>query len=263
MYIRVINLDTRLDRYQNMISIISNSVLKNYWLKRFSAINGYNLKEDLINKGLYDDPIISILRNLNQEIKCGELGAMLSHYFVLREIMEDESLKEDDLILITEDDFILGTDFDERFPEIVREIKGQEFVNVIYVGGRFEDNFEPEDYSIFEQVSAHIYLRDLFKIFQANPTAVSIDDILEPRTKNYDRTNLSYMVRKRIAPSLINYIQQFLILSRTFLPVDTYMYGTMKPTFDIFPHLFYSIINSSDSNIQNENRVIHIKTSDL
>ncbi len=252
IYLKIINLDHRQDRYQNIISLINNSALKNCWLKRFSAINGFNLINDLKEKNLYEDSIISILRNLGQEIPCGELGAFLSHYFILKDIIADSTLGDNDFIMITEDDFKLASNFNERFSNVIREIRNQNnSVNVIYLGGRFHENFEPRNYELFDRISEHIYLRNLDKLLHSQP-AQSFDNLIEPRIHNYDRTLHAYIIRKCIAQPIIEFIIQYLTVTKHFLPIDTYIYGMMKPTFDVFPHLFYSPLHNEQSNIQND-----------
>ena len=61
-----------------------------------------------LSKNNYNnDPLISILKNKNVKYKCGELGCILSHYFLLREIALDDMLNNDSVIFIFEDDFFL------------------------------------------------------------------------------------------------------------------------------------------------------------
>jgi GR25 family glycosyltransferase involved in LPS biosynthesis len=251
VYITIINLDNRPDRYEKTISLINNSAMKNCWLQRFSAINGYNLIHDLTEKQLIEDPILPILKNMRQEIACGELGCFLSHYFLLKKIAEDMTLNNDDLILIMEDDIKLASNFNDRFSNVIREIRNQnENVNIIYMGGRFHENFEPKNYEFFDKWSGNIYLRNLQRLLQSYPNQ-SFDDLLEPRCENYDRTTHSYIIRKRVAQSMSQYMVQFLLSTQNFLSLDTYIYGMMKPTFDVFPHLFYSPLHYGESDIQN------------
>ena len=265
VYLKIINLDNRPDRYDKIVSIINNCALKNCWIKRFSAINGFNLIEDLKQKNLYEDPLIPLLKGLRQDIACGELGAFLSHYFILKDIIEDSTLHDNDLIMIMEDDFKLVSNFNERFSNVIRDIRNQnDTVNVIYLGGRFHENFEPRNYELFDRLSEHIYLRNLDKLYLYYGQPVeSFDDLFEPRVHNYDRTIHAYIIRKRIAQPIIDFIIQFLITTGGFLPVDTYIYGMMKPTFDVFPHLFYSPLHNEQSNIQNDNLEIRFNTENL
>lgn len=263
VFIRIINLDNRPDRYHNITSIINQSVLRNCRVRRFSAMNGFDIVNDLNMKGKYNDPIIGLLRNLRQDISCGELGAFLSHYFILKDIIDDPEIQENDLVMIMEDDFKLCGNFNERFSNIIREIRGQDrFVNIVFLGGRFHENFEPQNYGLFDRMTENIYLRSLDKLYETE-NVQSFDELLEPRIHNYDRTLHAYIIRKRIATSMIDFIIQFILLTGRFLPVDTYIYGMMKPTFDVFPHLFYSPLHNEQSNIQNENLEIRINSGNL
>jgi len=60
-----INLDKRENRNIKTLNNLNTLGFKNENIKRFSAINGKNLKTDLINKNYYNNEIINFFKNQN------------------------------------------------------------------------------------------------------------------------------------------------------------------------------------------------------
>ena len=248
MRIFVINLDYRPEKWYTSMTNIQNTVMNNYKVERFSAINGFDLSLDLRFKNLYNDPIIPIIQKTNIMIGCGVIGCLLSHYYLLRQISRDESISDNELVLILEDDFFIGSDFNSRFLDLLSDIKDD--MDMIYPGGRFHINFEPTDYSIFTHIYSSLYQR---------PTTFSIGSDC-----NIDRTTHAQFVRKRFASKLADYICQHIEQKNCVEEIDSFIYGTIDfvPIYDSLPHLFYSPINVN-SDIQPTKEIIKIQTSTI
>ena len=79
----VINLDRRPDRYADFLSRIPFDSLL---CKRFSAIDG----KDIINYSVKENPYV--------------MGCHLSHKKILEIVINDDNIKNDDFVIIFEDD---------------------------------------------------------------------------------------------------------------------------------------------------------------
>jgi len=119
-----INLDKRTERNTDVLQKLNFLGFKNENIKRFSAINGINLKTDLINKNYINNEIINLLQNKNINIRLGELGCSLSHYFIYEEIINDETITDDTIIFIFEDDFFINEKYlnENSFISIINDL---------------------------------------------------------------------------------------------------------------------------------------------
>ena len=119
----VINLDRRKDRYNDFLKRIP---FDSDVCERFSAIDGKNIK-DFKHK---DNPFV--------------IGCHLSHKNILNLVVDDENIKDDDIILIFEDDVFFSDSFDLEIRKIVQFLKKLDKINyLLYIGGRFTLNFKP------------------------------------------------------------------------------------------------------------------------
>ena len=109
MYIRVINNNTDVENLYNTYIKINSSILKKYPLKKFSFI-------DLDNKTYdKDDSFIKLIKmKFKDQINKHTLLELLTHYFLLKDIEKDESIHLNDYILILNDNFEMGSNFNNK-----------------------------------------------------------------------------------------------------------------------------------------------------
>ena len=147
IHVRYINLDRRMDRLEQIKIYMNFLQFKPENIKRFSAINGIDIINDLTQKNLCDDKIFNVISEKPMNYSRGEIGCLLSHYFLLKEIMYDTSINDNDIVFIFEDDIFINNDYLSKTPfiNILNEL--DEFTNkntdwdLIYMGGRFESGY--------------------------------------------------------------------------------------------------------------------------
>lgn len=231
--IKVINLDRRTDRFVNFMNQIMKSNLSNCKIERFSAIDGSNLINDIKNKHLENDPIFDSLKKINLSVPNGEFGCLLSHYFVLKEIENNADLKEDELVLIFEDD-VFFTDYnDSVFYEYIDTQK----LDFLFISGRWKKHFipQPQSMKFFERLNKHIFKR------------------INGHGYDWDRCAPAYMCTKKGARLMCErIINQF--NSGEWKAIDNiYSLSTLEiNTYDFFPHIYYALPNY-ETDIQGEN----------
>lgn len=250
-HIRYINLDKDVNRNINFLKKIN---IFNYdTLKRFSAINGYDLIKDIKNKNYIYDEIFKILFDKNIDYSKGELGCILSHYFLLKEIKIDNNIQENDLIMIFEDDIIINSKINitEKINNIIEFTKKNNNWDIIYNGGRWNENFIPKCKELFEQKYKDVYLR------------IKNNDIINNNNNyDWDRCTFSFIINKKNIDNIINGILLYL-KNNSYLPIDHILTHINNiNSYDQFPHMIYSYVNS-ESNIQGELLNNKIKFSDL
>jgi len=238
-----INLDRREDRSTEFLDKIKLTSLANSTIKRFSAVDGTCLQENLVMRNLNRDPIILLLAHLrnknNPSMRPGVVGCFLSHYFLLKEIVENQSLCDDQIVYIFEDDvFFSKNEFENEMLEIQ---KFSQPWDLIFVGGRWNANFVPSgDYEYFEKATKHLYKR-----LQTSPK-------YQQRlgsSLNLDRGAMGYCVQKKSVPIILEQLFHFLH-SNTFQAIDAVYVRLDINSFDFFPHLFYSPLHYNKSDIQ-------------
>jgi GR25 family glycosyltransferase involved in LPS biosynthesis len=246
--IKVINLDKRPQRFKTFMSGLKNTALNNIKVERFSAIDGSNLVDDLKSKGLKGDPIFKTLIDLNMSIPRGELGCLLSHYFVLREIEQNEYMQDNDYVLIYEDD-VFFTDYDvtkyfEHIDEFVKETE----VDLIYVSGRWRQHFLPSSngMSFFERKSKHFFLRK------------------NGNGHDWDRCTPAFIYTKVGAKKIINRILNYFIVTKRWNAIDNILSLTNDNVvcYDFFPHIFYAKPDF-ETDVQGQNLANKINTNEL
>jgi GR25 family glycosyltransferase involved in LPS biosynthesis len=246
--IKVINLDKRPQRFTTFMSGLNRTALNSINVSRFSAIDGSNLVDDLIAKGLKSDPIFKLLSDLNTSIPRGELGCLLSHYFVLREIEQNDSLHDNDYVLIFEDD-VLFTDYDltKYFEHIDEFIKANiNKADLIYVTGRWTPHFISKKMHFFERKSKHFFLRK---------TGSGYD---------WDRGAVAYICTKDGAKKIIDRILNYFKVEKNWKAVDNIFLLTNDNImcYDFFPHIFYCLPDV-DTDIQGHHLGNKINTNEL
>ena len=214
----VINLDRRKDRYNDFLKRIP---FDSDVCERFSAIDGNNIK----NFNYKDNPFI--------------IGCHLSHKNVLNLVVKDESIKDDDIILIFEDDVFFSDSFEVEIKKIVQFLKKLDKINyLLYIGGRFTLNFKPSSIKSWSKVIDNIYLKN----FSNNDSY------------NNDRTTNVLILSKYTCREILDKTMNV----STSKAIDTLYNGIKKyipdiEIYDVFPHLCYSPLNYM-TDIQNYKR---------
>lgn len=238
-----INLDRRPDRSTEFLQKIKSTSLANSIIKRFSAIDGTCLQDNLAKRNWDRDPIILLLAHMrnknNPSMRPGVLGCFLSHYFLLKELFNDPSVADNQIVYIFEDDvFYSKDDFESALLEI------QNFNqpwDLLFVGGRWNANFVPNgDYEHFEKATNHLYKR-----LQTSPKyKQKLGNSL-----NLDRGAMGYCVQKNSISKILDQLFDFLN-KNTLQAIDAVYVRLDINAFDYFPHLFYSPLHYNKSDIQ-------------
>lgn len=251
--IRYINLDRRTERNQDVLKKFSMLNFKKENIKRFSAVDGKNLVEDLKKKSYIGDVIIKIIKNKNINWNTCILSCLLSHYFLLKEIIDDETIEVEDMVFIFEDDFFINDIYLNKikFEDIINKLVVSD-INIsngwdmIFFGGRFKINFTPSNQNMekfFSWSFDNYYLRN-----KGN----GID---------WDRTTHNYLVKKKNIKKILDLIlNNYLNSINPTKEIDS-LYNSLSldiKMFDYFPHIFYSPLNYS-TDIQNSNQIINSK----
>lgn len=241
--IKIINLDRRKDRMDTMLKNIASTSFRDYPVERFSAINGIDLIEDIKNKKLQDDIVWKVLNGQSRKtVSRGELGCLLSHYFLLKKIWKDPSIDIDQGIIIMEDDVHFSkNDYSNEISEIIDFIENNYF-DFCYISGRFEKNFTCNDNKMFEKLDDHFYKR------------------IAGEGGKWDRTTNSYIIQKQCIPIILDGFIK--LLSERFIAVDHIFCRSEIVSYDYFPHLFYCPANYS-TDIQGRNRMNMINVSEF
>lgn len=251
VYVRYINLDRRTDRNTDVLKkIISILGFEETNIKRFSAIDGNNLIPDLVKKKYIGDELIDIIRKKKNNVKAPELGCLLSHYFLLKEIEEDKTMPDDSIIFLFEDDFFINTPYLEITPliNIIGEIKNSEIDkenlwDIIYLGGRFTPNFIPKNKTYFSHIFGNVYKR------------------INGRGMDWDRTTHNYLVKKSNIKNILKcYLEYFTTQPNPSFQVDSFYNSqtNILNMYDYFPHIFFSPWNYS-TDIQYSKLIINTK----
>lgn len=238
VFARYINLDRRPDRNANTVKKLVDILgFNSSNVKRFSAIDGSNIVEDLRNKNYMENNFIKILQSLKLKVKYGELGCLLSHYFVLEEIYNDDTICVNSFVFIFEDDFFINDTYLEKnnlFNILSKlhcsKLDDENLWDIIYFGGRFKKNFIPSNMNFFAHSFDNFYSR------------------IKGWGGDWERTTHNYLLKKKNIGKILNSIKQYYLYeSSPTIQVDK-MYSSLSKkiyTFDHFPHLFYSPMNYS------------------
>ena len=259
-----INLDKRTERNTDVLEKLNYLGFKDENIKRFSAVNGKNIKNDLKKKNYMNNEIIDILKNKKINIRLGELGASLSHYFIFEDIIKDESISDDTIIFIFEDDFFLNINHlsENPFEKFINDLKtfDKNYWDLIFIGGRFKEGFT------INNINESKFYERIYKNFYKK-----IYGLVNKQYKYHtDRTLHSYIIQKKTAIKLKEFYKYIYEKKNIFVAdhilefidnineIDEEYRNIIK--YDYFPHLFYSPINYK-TDIQHDFSIIN--TSEL
>lgn len=251
VYAKYINLDRRTDRNDDVRKkLIDILGFDEKQIERFSAIDGLNLVSDLKKKNLISNDFIDMIINKSINVKAPVLACMLSHYFLLTSIMFNDSIPDDSIIFIFEDDFFISNEQLKKhsLADIIEEIKIFQTENkinwdMIYLGGRFTKNFEPKNKNFFTQITTNLYLR------------------IKGGGNDWDRTTHNYLVKKSNISNIIKCYHEHVFKSSKSFEVDSFYNGIADKLkmYDYLPHFFYSLRNYT-TDIQNTKLIINTST---
>lgn len=234
----VINLERKIDRWDECYTNIMKSSLKNYKINKFCAFDGYNIDNELKRFNIENNVIFRFIKKTRLRVAMGEFGCLMSHYLLLKQISENDKYKDDDYIGILEDDFHYSNNFETNFDKLQNMDLLKHDVEFLYIGGRFTQNYMPDNLNtdMFEKIDNNLFYRK--NRYSAG--------------KNWDRTTHSYIVKKSICKKLADLISikfvsdtEYIYGQRCFVPIDhllAHRYKDIK-MFDFLPHLFYCPIN--------------------
>ena len=206
----VINLDRRPDRYKDFC----NSLPFDYNIvERFSATDGKLLKR---NDG-----------NL------GEIGCHISHKRLLEIIIKDDSIKDNDLILIFEDDVFFNNTFETDFKYAINMYEKLKKTDnsVLYIGGRFHEDFVPTNFPHgWKKLGDNFFLRN-------KNTKLILN-------QNKNRGTFVLIFNKHIIKRLFNSLKNI----EENVPIDSHYNNFFEHNSDIdfyemFPHISYSTLD--------------------
>ena len=236
-HIRCISLDRRPDRWRLFEQGLNNTTLKTLPLQRFSAIDGRRLAEEIHERNLRDEKIISLLRD--EFYPAGVLGCLLSHYFLWKEIASDDTISDNDTVIVLEDDarFCLY-DYDEVLKN-VHSIPKQDWI-ILYLGGRWWPSFVPDgDWEDFRHLSGHVFHRHIR------------DKTKFGHSISVDRCTTAYATHKRGALLMMAEVEGYLA-SHPFHAIDYLLVDVFSEagSMDYFPHVVYSPLSHDVSDVQ-------------
>jgi GR25 family glycosyltransferase involved in LPS biosynthesis len=239
----VINLDRRSDRFENFTKKLI-SPLNSSLIERVSAIDGRNL--------------IKLNLNLKQK-KLNEIGCFLSHKKCLLKIICNQSINDDELFIVLEDDICFSQKYFSNYFNFLIETLNQKKIENIsyfnkeynlkyfigYFGGRFNENFTPDHLT-----------RNWIKLNDDTKEVNLFLRRFQNLTNHYcfDRTTHFIMMNKQTAKIIYDFMKTYNI--EDLPPIDVFYQDIQKklPQIEIvecFPHICYSPI-SKDSDIQYE-----------
>jgi GR25 family glycosyltransferase involved in LPS biosynthesis len=220
----VINLKHRNDRYEEFKDRVSPHFDPNL-IERFDAIDGKNIDISTISEDF-----------LKTSKNKGEIGCFLSHQKIWKLIIDDSSIKNDDIILVFEDDIFLTEteNFSEKFIEAVYSFENISKENkYLFLGGRFNADFKP----ILNRDIKYHWKKDPKDILYERVPFLPIKNMIFDRTTHvniFTKSMASFLYKitksREKAPSAVD---KFLIWSHIRNSNDIFFY-------DYFPHIFYS-----------------------
>ena len=182
--ILILNLKKRDDRKRNMIKMLNEYDIKNYYF--YEAIDGKNLELNLEIKNLFNG-------NDFFNRKC-VIGCALSHYNIWLDLISDE---ENDYYLILEDDVKLSYNFKKYFEKSQEYINCNDKVDFLYLGYTSFDNDNKDrtneelNYTI-ENLDRNKYLGGFFSYLITKNGAIKMIDYIN---KNGIKHGIDYLVK--------------------------------------------------------------------
>ena len=204
----VINLERRKDRYTDFLNRIP---FDSDVCDRYIAVDGKDIKNHYTK-----NPFV--------------MGCHMSHKNILIKVIEDETLNDNDLILIFEDDVFFNDNFESELKNTIPILTKLEPNFILYIGGRFHKNFKPSSFKEWELIDFNLYNKK--------------GDYKTIKSSDYDRTTNVIILTKHACKEIINKTKNV----KFHEPIDS-LYNNIRKyipdikIYDIFPHLCYSPLN--------------------
>lgn len=247
----MINLDRRSDRCIEFIGRINENRIHFPNFERFSGIDGL----ELVNRfpKMIDNDMLHYLKTMlmnqiwtpNWEMtegkesawRIGEMGCLLSHFKIMKNVVENEELEDNDIVLVMEDDlYFTSCDVVKQFCKIGESLSkmNMEMLDILWLAGRWKDGFVPIDIS-----NENIYKPRDDQLYERYPH-------IEMNHEEWYRQTTAYMITKRGARRMLDSLRE-----RHFVkPIDhCMMEATNIKQYDWFPHIGYSP-KENESDIQ-------------
>ena len=226
----VINLKRRLDRWTYFIENKKNTIFNNEIFIQFDAFDGFDHINEIKRFNLENNPLILFLQKNKIIVNKGVLGCYLSHLIILKSIMENIDINDDEYIGIYEDDIFYCSDFDNKYEQFKNINLNELNIEFLYLGGRFKPNFSynHNDDMFIKTSNKNIFFRNK-----------CLKNIM------WDRGTYSYIIKKKICSKLYDLLINIPIKNNKLDAIDS-VYNLLNKNikmFDYFPHLFYSPVN--------------------
>jgi GR25 family glycosyltransferase involved in LPS biosynthesis len=171
--ILIVNLKRREDRKNNIINLLNNHNINNYFF--YEAVDGNNIPLNL--------EIKNIFTNNDFYNRCGIIGCALSHYNIWLDLIKD---KDNDYYIVLEDDITLDNSFNEKLQIVKNKIHNDiKNIDLLFLGFHKNENmnlyFNIDNYFTFIPFDINLY---------------------------WIGGTFGYIVTKTGATNLINYIEQ-------------------------------------------------------
>lgn len=158
----------------------------------FNAINTMALSDDeLQNKFNYD----AFKQAYHRQVTKGEIGCTLSHLAVYQKIIDDQTLAEEDYVLVCEDDVLFAENFNENLTALLNEKLN---ADIILVGQSKILSFDDRELWINYPTT--------FKAFQKRIAQTNY--CYAYPYKNYFAGTVAYLIRKSACRVFLEYAQK-------------------------------------------------------
>jgi len=234
----VINLTRRQDRWAEFLKKKDKTILKDEEFIRFPAFDGFDCENEIKRFNIEDHVIFRFMKKIKLSVAKGVLGCLMSHLMLLQEIINNKDINDEDYVGIYEDDIFYCDDFDKKYKEFKNIDLNKHDVEFIYLGGRFEKQFDCR------------YSHDFNSMFDKtnNPNLIKRKQMIY-RSFNWDRCTFAFVIKKSICKKLIDIITTTFVKKEggliKFEAIDyvyTCAFNKVK-MFDFVPHLYYSPLN--------------------
>jgi GR25 family glycosyltransferase involved in LPS biosynthesis len=215
-FIKIVNLERRKDRKDNMTDLLKNLNIENEQYEFITAVDGNSLKP---TQELYN-----LFKGNDFGSRKGVIGCALSHYQLWKQLLND---KNHSFYLIMEDDIEFCDDFKNKMENLMPNFVSNE---ILYLG-----------YHMFKKNRDKV--RNIYDISREITNVISLDKTL------YIGGTFSYSINKKGAKILIDYIENNGIKHG----IDYVMkIIPLLNSFECQPHLTFSEWNENGQNVDSD-----------
>lgn len=206
MKIYVVNLDKRSDRWNTFVE--KSSLYPQFNFIRYSAINGWNLKNTCQLQQIFD--------NNDYNMRRGMVGCAMSHLKLYIELLEDD---DNDIYCILEDDIDFVPEFDKKLDSCIELLKNTDW-DMFYLGHHVWKKY----------IDKNTYSKTLWPQIEKKNRKESIDFSIGG--------TIGYIITKKGAELVLNYINETGMTNG----IDTVLQKAADTinVYYVYPHLIYS-----------------------